>query len=228
MVKSYSHFSRNPTKEEQQVLNNPDAENCTTRKLHCNDEVRLLGEFEGVFGIEEDEESISETGDDNIKGGRRLNSLDFTKCDGLPVPQVRDLENDGIQVTFQWNEEESDGDPMRKGTLGSRKDIEENKACLNLNLNYQEVIEAWSNSRSLYANNDFSFSMSNNYCMGEVPAVEEGRTTRREASVLRYKEKRQSRLFSKKIRYEVRKLNADKRPRIKGRFVKRGPGIRCE
>lgn len=38
---------------------------------------------------------------------------------------------------------------------------------------------------------------------------------RREASVLRYKEKRQSRLFSKKIRYQVRKLNADKRPRLK-------------
>ncbi|XP_061341856.1 uncharacterized protein LOC133288171 [Gastrolobium bilobum] len=43
----------------------------------------------------------------------------------------------------------------------------------------------------------------------------------REASVLRYKEKRQNRLFSKRIRYEVRKLNAEKRPRMKGRFVKR-------
>ncbi|CAN1760078.1 Protein CHLOROPLAST IMPORT APPARATUS 2, partial [Linum perenne] len=43
----------------------------------------------------------------------------------------------------------------------------------------------------------------------------------REASVLRYKEKRQNRLFSKRIRYQVRKLNAEKRPRLKGRFVKR-------
>ncbi|KAI5069468.1 hypothetical protein GOP47_0016123 [Adiantum capillus-veneris] len=43
----------------------------------------------------------------------------------------------------------------------------------------------------------------------------------REASVLRYREKRRTRLFSKKIRYEVRKLNAEKRPRMKGRFVKR-------
>lgn len=50
--------------------------------------------------------------------------------------------------------------------------------------------------------------------MGEVPIMEEDRT-RREASVLRYREKRQSRLFSKKIRYQVRKLNADKRPRLK-------------
>ncbi|MCL7032103.1 hypothetical protein MKW94_013546 [Papaver nudicaule] len=43
----------------------------------------------------------------------------------------------------------------------------------------------------------------------------------RGARVLRYKEKRQNRLFSKRIRYEVRKLNAEKRPRMKGRFVKR-------
>ena len=50
--------------------------------------------------------------------------------------------------------------------------------------------------------------------MGEVPVMEEERT-KREASVLRYKEKRQTRLFSKKIRYQVRKLNADKRPRLK-------------
>ncbi|KAL2902084.1 Zinc finger protein CONSTANS-LIKE 6 [Bienertia sinuspersici] len=43
----------------------------------------------------------------------------------------------------------------------------------------------------------------------------------REARVSRYREKRRTRLFSKKIRYEVRKLNAEKRPRLKGRFVKR-------
>ncbi|XP_047321061.1 zinc finger protein CONSTANS-LIKE 16 [Impatiens glandulifera] len=48
-------------------------------------------------------------------------------------------------------------------------------------------------------------------------AADEGR----EARVSRYREKRRTRLFSKKIRYEVRKLNAEKRPRMKGRFVKR-------
>ncbi|KAK1423253.1 hypothetical protein QVD17_18550 [Tagetes erecta] len=43
---------------------------------------------------------------------------------------------------------------------------------------------------------------------------------KRKASVQRYKEKRRNRLFAKTVRYEVRKLNAQKRPRIKGRFVK--------
>ncbi|XP_028071983.1 zinc finger protein CONSTANS-LIKE 12-like [Camellia sinensis] len=50
---------------------------------------------------------------------------------------------------------------------------------------------------------------------------EEWKLGKREASVLRYKEKRQNRLFSKRIRYEVRKINAKKRPCMKGRFVKR-------
>lgn len=47
----------------------------------------------------------------------------------------------------------------------------------------------------------------------------------REARVSRYREKRRTRLFAKKIRYEVRKLNAEKRPRMKGRFVKRTPFV---
>ncbi|KAL0461732.1 UNVERIFIED_CONTAM: protein CHLOROPLAST IMPORT APPARATUS 2, partial [Sesamum latifolium] len=49
-----------------------------------------------------------------------------------------------------------------------------------------------------------------------VKDEEEIRSTtlnQREASVLRYK--KQNRLFSRKIRYQVRKLNADKRPRLK-------------
>lgn len=54
--------------------------------------------------------------------------------------------------------------------------------------------------------------------VGVHPAMTDGG---REARVSRYKEKRRTRLFSKKIRYEVRKLNAEKRPRMKGRFVKR-------
>jgi len=44
----------------------------------------------------------------------------------------------------------------------------------------------------------------------------------RVARLERYKEKRRTRQFSKKIRYTVRKLNAERRPRVKGRFVKQG------
>ncbi|CAL9098365.1 unnamed protein product [Musa textilis] len=56
-------------------------------------------------------------------------------------------------------------------------------------------------------------------CDGDRMA--EGSGLSREARVMRYKEKRRNRLFAKRIRYEVRKLNAEKRPRVKGRFVRR-------
>ncbi|GJU23942.1 UBN2 domain-containing protein [Tanacetum coccineum] len=49
---------------------------------------------------------------------------------------------------------------------------------------------------------------------GEVPVMNDARITRA-ASVLRYKRKRKNRLSSGKIRYEVRKINADKRARFK-------------
>jgi len=56
---------------------------------------------------------------------------------------------------------------------------------------------------------------------GEVRSLRGQLDEGREARVSRYREKRRTRLFAKKIRYEVRKLNAEKRPRMKGRFVKR-------
>lgn len=54
--------------------------------------------------------------------------------------------------------------------------------------------------------------------MGEGGADDDQTGGGREARVLRYKEKRRSRLFSKTIRYEVRKLNAERRPRMKVSF----------
>ncbi|KDP46366.1 hypothetical protein JCGZ_10206 [Jatropha curcas] len=113
-----------------------------------------------------------------------------------------------------------------------------------LKLDYQQILNAWSDKGPLYIKGDspqivpdvlhaHTASMDGWGNLWRVPEMEsikmkdkgeekEGwKLGQREASVLRYKEKRQSRLFAKKIRYEVRKLNAEKRPRLKGRFVKR-------
>ncbi|KAM0899765.1 hypothetical protein ACQ4PT_021081 [Festuca glaucescens] len=114
---------------------------------------------------------------------------------------------------------------------------------LALNLNYEAIIEKWETSpfadgerpdvklEDCWSHDDYSLQ-AGAWMMGgggvgyggEGP----GTTPRlrmgdggREARVSRYREKRRTRLFSKKIRYEVRKLNAEKRPRMKGRFVKR-------
>lgn len=82
-------------------------------------------------------------------------------------------------------------------------------------------INGWGSSGALWSVPEMSASTSNGCIKVEEVHGEDWKIGRREASVLRYREKRQNRLFSKKIRYEVRKLNAEKRPRIKGRFVKR-------
>lgn len=48
-----------------------------------------------------------------------------------------------------------------------------------------------------------------------------GQFRTRQQCLERYLEKKARRLQTKKIRYELRKINADRRPRIKGRFVKK-------
>ncbi|KAJ0988199.1 hypothetical protein J5N97_006555 [Dioscorea zingiberensis] len=64
--------------------------------------------------------------------------------------------------------------------------------------------------------------------MGETPwfpACLEGSSfspTSRDSAVKRYKEKKKTRKFEKKIRYTSRKVRADMRKRVKGRFVKAG------
>ncbi|KAK7276051.1 hypothetical protein RIF29_17182 [Crotalaria pallida] len=207
----YTSLLRSPKKEEQEV---PD----TITEAYDNEEFNILDELEGVFNIDDEEEqkfSPYETSSAELH-------WDFMEWDEeFPTIGEEAEEDDDVNNISKCLLEEQK--LKRENIVGFGEVIEEKMmVTLNLNLNYQEVMDAWSDRRSLYADDDFSFSMpsNNGYCMGEVPMLEEERS-RREASVLRYKEKRQNRLFSKKIRYQVRKLNADKRPRNKGRFVKR-------
>ncbi|CAL5009720.1 unnamed protein product [Urochloa decumbens] len=53
-----------------------------------------------------------------------------------------------------------------------------------------------------------------------APEMAAAAGSERAEKVRRYKEKRRNRLFAKRIRYEVRRVNAVKRPRFKGRFIK--------
>ncbi|KAM1058521.1 hypothetical protein ACFX2B_023152 [Malus domestica] len=118
---------------------------------------------------------------------------------------------------------------------------------LALKLDYEEILNAWSDKGPLYIDGGDSpqtvpdlmhqqdhqrFQLNDNSStpdgsggnLRRVPE-EDGslkmKMEQRLASVLRYKEKRLNRLYSKRIRYQVRKLNAEQRPRMKGRFVKR-------
>lgn len=92
-----------------------------------------------------------------------------------------------------------------------------------LKLNYDEVLNAWSDKGSPFSEDIAGLELSGCDALARLAQIdlfgENGAL--REASVQRYKEKRRTRLFQKKIRYEVRKVNADQRPRMKGRFVRR-------
>ncbi|CAN6478827.1 unnamed protein product [Victoria cruziana] len=108
-----------------------------------------------------------------------------------------------------------------------------------LRLNYEAVITAWAGQGAPWTTGDrpqlnldecWSDFMGTNAEMSSYGDAGMGLRMGigdggREARVSRYREKRRTRLFSKKIRYEVRKLNAEKRPRMKGRFVKRTPAF---
>ncbi|XP_056848252.1 zinc finger protein CONSTANS-LIKE 7 isoform X2 [Raphanus sativus] len=150
---------------------------------------------------------------------------------------ILDLNIDGSKCSQQliWDFFKEDGEDEEEKRLstdqeGSSSGVWDNMSAeyedkelgLKLNLNHQEVIDAWSDRRQqpLWTDNANLMAPTSAVYSGEVPVMDEERNTRREASVLRYKEKRQSRLFSKKIRYQVRKLNADKRPRFKKKRCK--------
>lgn len=164
-------------------------------------------------------------------------SLDYDQVKGL-----EEEEEEGkklVQVGMVMEEEErgsnisNDNNNMMGNNNNKRRKIF-------LRLNYEEVIDAWAGSSPWTTGRRPEFDPEHDgwpNCMGVMGSIEagheggevmmggrghvDGGDGNREARVSRYREKRRTRLFSKKIRYEVRKLNAEKRPRLKGRFVKR-------
>ncbi|GAA0155077.1 hypothetical protein LIER_12896 [Lithospermum erythrorhizon] len=96
-------------------------------------------------------------------------------------------------------------------------------ALLQLKLNYEVVLNAWSNRPTPLPEELLNSKGSANDVQTRLSKInlftQDGGLS--EASVSRYKENRRTRPFSKKIRYQVSKFNVDQRPRMKGRFVRR-------
>ncbi|KAK7390863.1 hypothetical protein VNO78_19013 [Psophocarpus tetragonolobus] len=139
-----------------------------------------------------------------------------------------------FELSFDYETcEEVKAKGKENGNVEENEDVKRNK--ISLQLDYEAIIIAWASQKSPWTTADKP-NLNPDECWhqcvatalhhpyGEVggfgihPVIIDGG---REARVSRYREKRRTRLFSKKIRYEVRKLNAEKRPRMKGRFVKR-------
>ncbi|KAI4381441.1 hypothetical protein MLD38_007511 [Melastoma candidum] len=182
----------------------------------------------GVKLEEEEAGIVDEVGEGEIDISSDTFKLSFD-CDS-PTACFDDEDKGATEL-------EEVGDIKVDNDGGNNNDANTKKKMI-LRLNYDDVITAWagqgcpwsSGDRPEFNPNDFwhdwmglrgqetqhgHFGEGNPYV--NVGLGDAGR----EAKVSRYREKRRTRLFSKKIRYEVRKLNAEKRPRMKGRFVKR-------
>ncbi|KAB1216748.1 Two-component response regulator-like PRR1 [Morella rubra] len=59
------------------------------------------------------------------------------------------------------------------------------------------------------------------------PEVKLNKVDRREAALIKFRQKRKERCFDKKIRYVNRKRLAERRPRVRGQFVRKGKWCRC-
>ncbi|KAK3155182.1 hypothetical protein QOZ80_2BG0199900 [Eleusine coracana subsp. coracana] len=146
----------------------------------------------------------------------------------------------GHAADTMMKSEEASSVEMNKATASNEvADAQFFRRSLDLRLNYEAVIDSWGTSpwtdgqRPEVRLDDFFWPHNANHsglwpagggrpCSGgPLLTPRWGADGGREARVSRYREKRRTRLFAKKIRYEVRKLNAEKRPRMKGRFVKR-------
>ncbi|KAL3510789.1 hypothetical protein ACH5RR_030190 [Cinchona calisaya] len=186
-------------------------------------------EYEGEIlevGMGNNINQIIDDGDIDMSGEPFELSFDYDDS-----PTTCEEENKGEvenEINGQLNEDCKGEDIDHIGVITNKKIL--------LRLNYDGVISAWADQKSPWTTGERPVLDSNDCwpdCSGTCgtihnpygemgifghPAIMDGG---REARVSRYREKRRTRLFSKKIRYEVRKLNAEKRPRMKGRFVKR-------
>ncbi|WVZ73812.1 hypothetical protein U9M48_022077 [Paspalum notatum var. saurae] len=153
--------------------------------------------------------------------------------------EVLDMDfNYGSPTAIDNDEDSSEQKASASNGGDTAADAQFLKRSLDLRLNYEAVIESWGSSpwtdggqRPHVDLDDFWphahysgvwIPGGGGRLGGEPVTPQLGMMGGgREARVTRYREKRRTRLFAKKIRYEVRKLNAEKRPRMKGRFVKR-------
>ncbi|KAL6838590.1 hypothetical protein ACP4OV_031547 [Aristida adscensionis] len=170
-------------------------------------------------------------------GGSACDARGSLACGFELEPEASD---EMLDIDFDYGSPQDTLEEKAASSGGAGGDTQFLQRSLSLNLNYEAVIQSWGSSPSPWADGGerphvklddcWPHDYSGMWVVGgvlrhgggeEMGLSRLGMDGGREARVSRYREKRRTRLFSKKIRYEVRKLNAEKRPRMKGRFVKR-------
>ncbi|KAL8267622.1 hypothetical protein R6Q59_004966 [Mikania micrantha] len=168
--------------------------------------------------VEEEEE------EEEVEDDQMMQSMEMMKLDPFELRFDYDSQ-------LLWEEKVGVGVEQHKHMVGDDEEKKKRNKRI-LKLDYEAIIGAWDEQRSPWTTGERPELDTDDWWPAEYCGMDgmhydgdmmSWKNEGREARVSRYREKRRRRLFSKKIRYQVRKLNADKRPRIKGRFVKTPP-----
>ncbi|CAN5969186.1 unnamed protein product [Sphagnum jensenii] len=233
-------------------------EDDSTRTVKEEEEGKDIENFGTAFSGLKSDQLGADSGASAEFESTDFGSTDFASPDFGP----RDIMCDEFGLDFDFPGSIS-SESAFEGTERSKKEAQEILRCSleslseeelrqvpSLRLDYDDVLNAWSNRGAFWMPLDSQYNSAQLLLLNpDVDSTAAGRMevagtgveggdhqrrhdgsegggaaaaeVGRQARVLRYKEKRRTRLFSKTIRYEVRKLNAERRPRMKGRFVKR-------
>ncbi|CAD6266450.1 unnamed protein product [Miscanthus lutarioriparius] len=154
---------------------------------------------------------------------------------GLPGAQEEDLARRALRGRERWVYCSSPAATATATTsssspCSSAASTGASARSLLLKLDYEEILAAWADRGSLYigaagagggGGDSPDLQLDAVQVLVEVEPAEHAvaALSGRAERVRRYKEKRRRRLFAKRIRYEVRRVNAVKRPRFKLRTV---------
>ncbi|CAN8301583.1 unnamed protein product [Cochlearia groenlandica] len=194
---------------------------------------RFAGKYPLGLGLR----SALRENDDDASWWRRFHTVDFDQISPRIKSTIAAVEDEKVERKKVIGEKSSKKKQKKKKKVAAEtttattalvaveskiNDTEERSASPMLKLDYDGVLKAWSDKASPFSDDILGSEATGADVNARLAQIDLfGDNGIREASVLRYKEKRRTRLFSKKIRYQVRKLNADQRPRMKGRFVRR-------
>ena len=148
----YKSFLRSPKNEDQLVPDATVTEVNDTKESHVHGEIDIMAELEGILGIDNKEKLPGS----KIHGYLSWDFMDLES--GFQNAEEEEDEEDErdqkVYTNKRFEEESEYNQVVKKENLGF---WEEDEKRVSLNLNYQDVLDAWSDRGPLWAD-EYSIS----------------------------------------------------------------------